>query len=132
MKAVGCVAVVFVVAVAGFFGLAAFVMGRGEDQSGLTKRVDLTVTDPEESYDPTTGGGYTFDYAYEQGGRWYGGEREIRDNYWRPGQPLTACINPDQPREHVITIRLEPCGQEIIVGGMIKEAAPTAAPRVER
>jgi hypothetical protein len=128
VKAVGCVVVVVVVAVAGFIGLAAFLVTRGDDQSALTQRVALTVSDPQESRDPTQGRVYRFDYAYEHEGRWYAGEDRIRDNYWTPGQKLTACIDPDHPREHVVTIRMERCGQEIIVAGDVETASPTTAP----
>jgi hypothetical protein len=132
VKAFGCVVVVLVVAVAGFVGLAAYLISRGDDQSALTERVELTVTDPQESRDPTQGRVYRFDYAYEHEGKWFAGQDKIRDNYWTPGQPLTACIDPDEPSEHVVTIRRERCGQEVIVGGSVERATPTTAPRPER
>jgi hypothetical protein len=129
VKALGCVVVVAAVAVGGFFALTAWLITRGDDQSALTERVELTVIDPHEDRDPTQGGGYTFDYAYEKGGQWYGGGEEfIRDNYWSPGQTLTACIDPDEPAQHVITLRFERCGQETIVVGSIKRAEPRGAP----
>lgn len=128
MKAAGCVLVVAVVAVGGFFALAAWLITRGEDQSALTERVELTVLAPRDSRYPTVGSGHEFDYAYQKDGRWYGGERFIRDNYWTPGQALTACINPEEPAEHVVTIRDENCAQETIVVGTIKKGTPRPAP----
>lgn len=129
MKAVGCVVAVFAVAVVGFFGVVAFVITRGEDQSALTERIQVTVTNPRETYYPKTGTHYEFDYAYQVDGQWYGGVHDIRDNYWQPGQFLWACFNPDRPRDHVLTFRSgELCGHEFIVGGSIDKATPTPAP----
>lgn len=127
MKAVGCVVVVLVVAVVGFFGVTAFVITRGDDQSALTERVELTVIDPE---DVGTGSdsGYRFDYAYERGGQWYGDERFVNDRNWSPGQPITACVDPDDPRDHVVTLRNDPCGEDTIVAGSIQQATPREAP----
>jgi hypothetical protein len=128
VKAVGCVVVVAVVAVGGFCALVVWLMSRGEDQSALTERVQLTVIDPHD-VGTGTGSGYRFDYAYERDGHWYGGERFVRNNYWSPGQPITACIDPDHPRQHVITLRQDTCGQKTIVAGLIEKATPTTAPK---
>ena len=127
MKAVGCVAVVVVVAVAAFFGITAFVITQGEDQSALTERVELTVIDPR---DVGTGSdsGYRFDYAYEVAGQWYGAERFVNERNWSPGQPITGCVDPDDPRDHVVTVRNDPCGEETIVAGSITQASPREAP----
>ena len=105
MKAVGCVAVVVVVAVAAFFGITAFVITQGEDQSALTERVELTVINPR---DVGTGSdsGYRFDYAYEVAGQWYGAERFVNERNWSPGQPITGCVDPDDPRSLVEHDRL--------------------------
>lgn len=131
MKALGCVVLVAVVAVGGFFALTAFVITRGEDQSALTERVQLTVIDPHDAGTGTSSG-YRFDYAYERDGRWYGGERFVNNSYWSPGQPITACIDPEDPRKHVITLREDTCGQETIVAGLIKEATSRPAPAPQR
>ncbi len=128
MKALGCVAVVLVVVLGGFLAVAYVVLTGGDDQSALTERVELTVSDPQEERQSDLGTGYRFDYAYRADGRWYGGEDWIRDNYWTPGQALSACIDPDQPQDHVITIRDERCGQESIVSGSVATAEPTTAP----
>ncbi len=131
MKAVGCVVVVAVVAVGGFLALTAWLMSRGEDQSALAERVELTVIEPRE-VGTGTGSGYRFDYAYERDGRWYGDERFVADDYWSPGQPITACIDPDDPRQHVVTLRQDTCGQKSIVAGLIQEATRRPAPDPQR
>jgi hypothetical protein len=131
VKAVGCVVLVAVVVVGGFVALAAWLMSRGEDQSALTERVELTVIDPRK-VGTGTDGGYRFDYAYERDGRWYGDDRFVNDSYWSPGQPVTACIDPEHPRQHVVTLRRDTCGTKTIVGGRIQEATPRPAPRPER
>lgn len=100
---------------------------RGDDMSALTERIDLEVVDPVEDT-RSRGRGYAFDYAYERDGRWYGGEYWFRDNDFEPGQRLTACIDPDRPSNHVITLRGQPCGRERIYGNFIQEATPRPAP----
>lgn len=70
MKALGCFALVVVVLLGGFLAVAAFVVTRGGDQSSLTESVEVTVIDPRETFDSTTGEGYVFDYAYESRGTW--------------------------------------------------------------
>lgn len=127
MKAVGCFVLVMVVAFAGFFALVGWSITRGDDMSALTQRVELTVIDPRE--DSRRGNGYAFDYAYEIDGQWYGHDDWIKDDYWSPGQGLTACIDPDRPQDHVMTLYDEECGQPDISGNFIIEATPRPAPR---
>ncbi len=128
MKAVGCVVVVLLVLVGGFFAFTAFTITRGGDQSALTERIELTVIAPQEKYDSTVGEGYRFDYAYERDGQWYGGDDWVADDYWTPQAQLVACVNPDEPREHVLTYQFEKCGQESIVNGKVRQGEPRSAP----
>lgn len=128
MKALGCAALAVVVLFGGFFAVAAFVVTRGDDQSALTERVTVTVIDPRETYDSTTGSGYAFDYAYEHDGTWYGGDDSVADDYWAPGTELRACIDPGSPARHVLTYRAEKCGQESIVSGSVLEGTERPAP----
>lgn len=126
MKAIGCVAVVAVLAVGGFFALAAWLITRGDDQSALTKQVEVTVINP---HDVGTGldRGYRFEYAYRVDGQWYGDDYFINDNYWKPGEPATVCIDPENPRHHVVSM-FKPCGEKWISGGFIEDATPRPAP----
>ena len=128
MKALGCLVVVAVVAVAAFFGVTALLVTRGEDQSALTERVELTVIGPRE-VGTGSDSGYRFDYAYEHDGKWYGADRFVNERSWSPGQPITGCIDPDHARQHVVTLRNDTCGEKSIVAGSIQKATPRAAPR---
>lgn len=129
MKILGCLGVAVLV-VAGFFALAAYFIVRGDDMSALTERVELTVVDTREVSRGSEGSGYSFDYAYEAGGRWYGAtEKWIDDDYWSPGDPYSACIDPEQPEDHVLTLYDEKCGEKRIAGNFIQQATPRPAPR---
>ena len=127
MKAVGCAVLVVVLAVGGFFGLAAWLVVRGDDQSGLTQRVEATVLDPRE-VGTGTGSGYRFAYAYEVDGQWYGYDRYVvNERVWNPGDPISVCVDPDDPHRHVVSL-VRPCGQERTDGNFVKEATPRPAP----
>lgn len=115
-------------AVAGFLGLAAWLVVRGDDQSGLTRQVEVVVIGPHEVGSGTTSG-YLFDYAYRADGAWYGEDRYfVNDRAWKPGAPILACLDPQDPSRHVLSIS-RPCGQERTNGNSVKTATPRPAPR---
>lgn len=127
MKALGCVVVVAVLAVGGFLALTAWLVARGDDQSELTQQVEVTVIDPR-AVGTGSDSGHRFAYAYRVGGQWYGYDSYvIGDRAWSPGDPAAVCVDPRDPRRHVVSM-FEPCGQEQISGNSIKEAYPRAAP----
>lgn len=129
MKALAVFALVVAVVVGGFFAVVVLVIGRGDDdQSALTREVDLVLSNVEESRDSTTGTEYRFDLAYEVDGQWYGTDDDLDADYWDPSLDLTACVNPQEPREFVVNLRSNRCGQESITGGAIQEAEPTSRP----
>lgn len=120
---------IMALAFAGFFGLVIWTFAGAEDQSALTERVDLTTSNARETTKGSTRNAWEFDYAYEHDGTWYGETDWIAATDWSPGDPLTACIDPDHPEDHVVTLRMQRCGQEVIHGNKIIEATPRPAPR---
>ena len=127
MKKLGCGLLVLVVGagvVAGFFALAARSIVRGDDQSGLTRRVPAVVLHPQK-----LGNRWKFDYAYEADGRWYGYSDDLAPTTeWSPDDGAAACLDPSDPRRHVLS-RVRPCGLERTDGTFIRTATPRPAPR---
>ena len=127
VKALGCVVVVGLLVVGGFLGLTAWLIARGDDQSDLTRRVTATAIDPR-AVGTGSGSGHEFAYAYRVDGQWYGYDSYfVNDRAWSPGDPVTVCVDPDDPRRHVVSMSA-PCGQEQISGNSVKEASPQEAP----
>jgi hypothetical protein len=127
VKALGCVVVVGVLVVGGFLALTGWLISRGDDQSELTQQVEATAIDPR-AVGVGSGSGHKFAYAYRVDGQWYGYDSHfVNDRAWSPGDPVTVCVDPDDPRRHVVSM-FEPCGQEQIGGNSIKEASTRAAP----
>lgn len=131
VKKLGCGLLVVVVGlgvVAGFFALAAWLVVRGDDQSGLTRRVPVVLLHPEE-VGSGTGSRWKFDYAYEADGRWYGYSGYLAPTQsWSPADGAAACLDPKDPRRHVLS-RTRPCGIERTDGSSIQTATPRPAPR---
>lgn len=129
MKAVALVLGLLVVAAAGFAAVVLWLFTRGGSQADLSRHLPATVVSSRESYDRSVGSGYQFDYAYRVDGRWYGGEDFVARRYWTPGQAVSVCVDPTRPRQHVLTLRGERCGQDVITGDGTSEATPRPAPR---
>ncbi len=127
MKAVGCVVLVAVVAVGGFVAVVLWTLGRGEDQTSLTSRVEVTVVGEPRDVGQAPSRSWRFDYAYQVDGQWYAAEGDISTDAWRPGRPLAACADPSDPTRHVLQLRGS-CGEETVRSGSIDEAVPTSAP----
>lgn len=130
MKQLGCALLVLVVVAAGFIGLVAFagfLIGSSPDQSHLTREVDVTVVKSEQT-GKSRGSDWELEYRYRVQGQWYGAEDKIDTDYWTPGDPLAACVNPDESAEHVLRIHLDDqCGQEFVSSG-INSGTPTNRP----
>lgn len=127
MKAVGCIAVVAIVAVGGFAALILWSLGNSEDQSALTEQVEATVVGEPRRVGQRPNRSWRLDVAYRTAGRWYGVESALGDDEWKPGRPVFVCVDPADPTQHVLTAGAE-CGQEQIRSGSIDEATPRPAP----
>ncbi|KRE36905.1 hypothetical protein ASG73_11275 [Janibacter sp. Soil728] len=110
--AVGCLAVVALAFVL-LLGLTFFVISDTEDQSGLSTEVDVTVTTSEEKRRSSSG--HTVDYAYRIGAQRFVNQTWITNTGWMPGEPLSACVDPDAPERHALrTDGTEVCGDDFI------------------
>ncbi|GAB3654497.1 hypothetical protein GCM10027596_06390 [Nocardioides korecus] len=132
MKAVGLVLGLFLVAAAGFAAVVFWLLTRGGSQADLTRRAPATVVTQDDSYDRSLGSGYQLDYAYRSGGRWYGSKEFVSRRYWTPGQAISVCLDPASPQRHVLTLRNERCGQDVVTGEDTTEATPRPAPATTR
>ncbi|QIX26347.1 hypothetical protein ncot_06835 [Nocardioides sp. JQ2195] len=110
--AIGCLAVVglgFVL----LLGLAFFLIADTEDQGDLTKEVEVTVTKSEKWRKNSSG--HNVDYTYRFRGQRFVNETWISNVGWMPGEPLSACISPDEPERHALrTNGTEVCGDDFI------------------
>jgi len=132
VKAVALVLGLLVLAAAGFAAVVLWLFTRGGGQADLTRRVPATVVSPRESYDRSLGSGYQLGYAYRLDGQWYGGSDFVSRRYWTPGQAVAVCVDPTAPRRHVLTLRNERCGQDVVNGDGVREATPRSAPATTR
>lgn len=128
MKAVGCIVLVAVVAVGGFFALVFWSISRSEDQSALTEQVGAAVTSEPREVGQAPTRSWRFEYAYEVGGQWYGyDDGDISTDYFEPGNAIAVCVDPGDPAQHVLLVT-GACGEETINLGSIDEATPRPAP----
>lgn len=118
---IGCLGVV-VVLFALLLGATWWVISRTEDQSDLTKQVDVEVMGSEAKRKSSSG--HTVDYSYRIDGDRFVNETWISNTGWMPSEPLSACVDPDQPERHVLrTEGTETCGDDF-VGFSVETAEP--------
>lgn len=128
MKKLGCALLVLAVPVLLFLGLAGFAILGIDDQSPLEDDVDVTVLETRDITRGSSGGGWDVRYAYRAQGRWYGGDDWISNDFWEPGAELVACVDPEDPAQHVLKVNAsQQCGDETIGGG-IATGTPTTPP----
>jgi hypothetical protein len=130
VKPIGCALLVLGVVVAGLLGvvgLAGWLLGRTPDQSHLATQVDVTVASAEKK-SKRDGSNWLIDYSYRVRNQWYSGEEAVDSHAWSPDSPLSVCLDPDVPTEHVLKIHSDDrCGEEFIATRVLT-GTPTTAP----
>lgn len=131
MKALGCLLAVVAAAVLGFFALAWFTFMNTDDHGALTKELEATVVDVDKNVaGPDTSHEYEYAivYTYRVRRETFRGEIELPETLWGPKAPLTLCVNPDEPAEHVVNTEARPCGSESVGFEKISTSTPTSSP----
>lgn len=122
----GCLGVM-VVLFALLLGAAWFFLAQTEDQDHLTQEVEVRVTKTEKERRTTVG--HTIDYVYKYEGEWFRDQDWITNTGWTPGYLLLACVDPDDPRHHVLRTRGDgECGEANYLDSSISTAEPVLEP----
>lgn len=112
--ALGCLGVIAAMFVL-LLGVTWWVIARTPDQSGLTQQVDLELTGSQKQARSGNRSGHTVTYAYRFEGERFTNQTWISNSGWMPGEALSACVDPDQPEEHVLrTEGTEVCGDNFV------------------
>jgi hypothetical protein len=118
----GCV-VVLAVPVLVLLGVLWFALGSTDDTSDLTREVSVTVVESRD-----LGQTFAVDYAYRVEGEWWADDETFDQAWWRPGDAIRACVDPEEPARHAVTVTPgERCGDGS-VGGGVHTAEPTSPP----
>lgn len=89
------------------------------EQGALTDQVDVEIVRTAPETWGTTGmpnDGHRLWYRYEHGGETWGHQTRLTDTQWQVGQPLDACVDPDDGARHAIRIFDLPCGEAVNTG----------------